>query len=321
MDSMGSNQVWTLVDPPKSVKPVAYKWVYKRKLGAKGEVIALKARLMEKGYTQRPRVDFEETYSPAAIAKSIQILLAITVWVSLLLEENRKSIVSKDLSMASNKLREVETHVLMKSYGVMISSRTSMSLVCIQEGDIKAWLSTHFSMKDIAIQEAVSKIDEELERMLDIPYASAIGSISAIGNIQYAVQCTRPDVGYALSVKSFVFKLNGRVVAWKSSKQATTTDSTTETKYIAVPEAAKEAVLMKNYIKDLGVVPCIAEPVIIFCDNNGTIAQAKKPRSHQRFKHILRRYHLLRVMVSKCDVRMDQVSSAENTVDPLTKPM
>ncbi|KAL0433457.1 UNVERIFIED_CONTAM: Retrovirus-related Pol polyprotein from transposon TNT 1-94 [Sesamum latifolium] len=40
------------------------------------------------------------------------------------------------------------------------------------------------------------KTDEELKRMSDIPYASAVGSI------QYAVQCTRPDIAYALSVTS-----------------------------------------------------------------------------------------------------------------------
>ncbi|KAL0378535.1 UNVERIFIED_CONTAM: hypothetical protein Sradi_3159000 [Sesamum radiatum] len=51
MDSMGSNQIWTLVDPPKGARPVGCKWVYKRKLGANGEVTAFKARLMAKGYT------------------------------------------------------------------------------------------------------------------------------------------------------------------------------------------------------------------------------------------------------------------------------
>ncbi|KAL0440110.1 UNVERIFIED_CONTAM: hypothetical protein Slati_2494000 [Sesamum latifolium] len=40
------------------------------------------------------------------------------------------------------------------------------------------------------------KTDEELKRMSNIPYASAVGSI------QYVVQCTRPDVAYALSVTS-----------------------------------------------------------------------------------------------------------------------
>ncbi|KAL0427567.1 UNVERIFIED_CONTAM: hypothetical protein Slati_2931500 [Sesamum latifolium] len=72
---------------------------------------------------------------------------------------------------------------------------------------------------------------------------------------------------------------------------------------------------MKNYIQELGVVPSIAEPVVIFSDNNGAKAQAKKSRSHHRSKYILRRYHLLREMVSRGDVGMNRVSSAY----PLTK--
>ncbi|KAL0445606.1 UNVERIFIED_CONTAM: Copia protein [Sesamum latifolium] len=80
MDSMGSNQVWTLVNPPKGVRPAGCKWVYKRKLGAEGEVTAFKARLVAKGYTQLPEVDFEETYSPVTMTKSIRILLAKAAW-------------------------------------------------------------------------------------------------------------------------------------------------------------------------------------------------------------------------------------------------
>ncbi|KAL0400059.1 UNVERIFIED_CONTAM: Secreted RxLR effector protein [Sesamum radiatum] len=70
----------------------------------------------------------------------------------------------------------------------------------------------------------------------------------------------------AKSQLGFVFKLSGGVVAWKSSKQDTTVDSTTEAEYITALEAAKEATWMKNYIQELGVVPSIAEPVVIFCD-------------------------------------------------------
>ncbi|KAL0300297.1 UNVERIFIED_CONTAM: hypothetical protein Sangu_3128600 [Sesamum angustifolium] len=44
----------------------------------------------------------------------------------------------------------------------------------------------------------------------------------------------------------FVFKLNGVVVARKSSKQATTANSTTKAENIATLEAAKEAVWMKK---------------------------------------------------------------------------
>ncbi|KAL0455315.1 UNVERIFIED_CONTAM: Retrovirus-related Pol polyprotein from transposon TNT 1-94 [Sesamum latifolium] len=169
------------------------------------------------------------------------------------------------------------------------------------------------------------KTDEELKRVLDVPYASAVGSI------QYAAQCTRPDVTYVLSVTSrdqscycdasfqldnddaksqsgFIFKINDGVVSWKSSKKDTTDDSTTEVEYIAASEAAKEVVWMKNYIQELGVVPSIAEPVVIFCYNNGAIAQAKGIEISSPSKHIFRQYHLLKEMVGRGDARMGRVN-------------
>ncbi|KAL2248417.1 UNVERIFIED_CONTAM: hypothetical protein Sindi_2694000 [Sesamum indicum] len=109
----------------------------------------------------------------------------------------------------------------------------------------------------------------------------------------------------AKSQSSFGIKLNGGVFTWKSSKQATTIDSTTEAKYIAASEATKEALWIKNYIQELGAVPSNTEALVIFCNNNGAIAQAKTQRSHHQCKHILRPCHLLREMVSKGDVRMD----------------
>ncbi|KAM0998333.1 hypothetical protein ACFX2C_008114 [Malus domestica] len=52
MDSMYQNQVWTLVDPPEGIVPVGNKWVFKRKIGADGNVETYKARLVAKGYRQ-----------------------------------------------------------------------------------------------------------------------------------------------------------------------------------------------------------------------------------------------------------------------------
>ena len=118
-----------------------------------------------------------------------------------------------------------------------------------------------------------------------------------------------------------MFCLNGGAVSWKSFKQDTVADSTTEAEYIAASEVAKEAVWMKKFIEELGVVPSIANPVDLYCDNNGAIAQAKEPRSHQRSKHILRRFHLIREIIARGDIKICRVDSDDNIADPLTKPL
>ncbi|KAK4383429.1 Copia protein [Sesamum angolense] len=64
LESMSSNKVWNLVDPPKGVKPVGCKWVYKRKFRVDREVSTFKARLVAKGYTQRLGANFEEPIRP-----------------------------------------------------------------------------------------------------------------------------------------------------------------------------------------------------------------------------------------------------------------
>jgi hypothetical protein len=123
------------------------------------------------------------------------------------------------------------------------------------------------------------------------------------------------------SQSGFVFCLNGGAVSWKSSKQETVADSTTEAEYIAASGAAKEAVWIRKFITELGVVPSIVDPIVLYCDNTGAIAQAKEPRSHQKSKHILRRFHLIREIVDRGDVKICKIPTEENVSDPLTKPL
>ena len=77
MESMDSNQVWKLVEPPANTKPIGCKWANKRKRGSNGKVETFKARLVAKGFTQKEGINYEETFSPVAMLKSIRILLSI----------------------------------------------------------------------------------------------------------------------------------------------------------------------------------------------------------------------------------------------------
>ncbi|KAK8619691.1 hypothetical protein V6N13_135973 [Hibiscus sabdariffa] len=481
MDSMSENQVWTLVEPPEGIKPIGCKWVFKKKTDMDGNVQTYKGRLVAKGFRQIHGIDYDETFSPVAMIKSIRILLAVaafhdyeiwqmdvkTAFLNGKLEEDvymtqpegfvapedarkvcklQRSIYGLKQASRSWNLRfneaiqefgfirnEDEPCVYKKFSGSIVSFLVLyVDDILIIGNDIptlqsiKTWLSSCFSMKDLGeaayilgvkiyrdrsrrllglsqstyidkvlkrfsmveskrgflpmrhgislSKEMCPSTPQERERMSQIPYASAIGSI------MYAMICTRPDLSYALSMTSryqanpgeghwtavknilkylrrtkdvflvyggeeelrikgytdasfqtdkddsrsqsgFVFCLNGGAVSWKSSKQDTVADSTTEAEYIAASEAAKEAVWIKKFITELGVIPSISDAVDLYCDNNGAIAQAKEPRSHQRSKHILRRFHLIREIIDRGDVEICKVNTDDNIADPLTKPL
>ena len=80
LESMYSNNVWTLLDLPQGVKPIGCKWVYKKKKGVDGKVETYNARLVEKSYNQKLGFDYEETFSPVAMIKSIRILISIATY-------------------------------------------------------------------------------------------------------------------------------------------------------------------------------------------------------------------------------------------------
>jgi hypothetical protein len=120
---------------------------------------------------------------------------------------------------------------------------------------------------------------------------------------------------------SFVFCVNGGAVSWKSFKQDTVADSTIETEYIVASKAAKEAIWIRNFISKLGVVPSASSPMDLYCDNSGTISQAKEPREHKRAKYVLRHYHLIRKIIGRVDVKVCKVHTDHNVADPLMKPL
>jgi hypothetical protein len=94
---------------------------------------------------------------------------------------------------------------------------------------------------------------------------------------------------------------------------------TTEAEYIAASEAAKQVVGIRNFVSELGVVPSASSPMDLYCDNSGAIAQANDPRAHKRTKHVLRRYHLIRKIIGRCDVKDCKVHMDHNIASLLMK--
>jgi hypothetical protein len=62
------------------VRPISYKWVFKKKIDKDGNVHIYNARLVAKGFKQIHGIDYDETFSPVVMLKSVRILLTIDAY-------------------------------------------------------------------------------------------------------------------------------------------------------------------------------------------------------------------------------------------------
>ena len=115
--------------------------------------------------------------------------------------------------------------------------------------------------------------------------------------------------------------MGGGAISWRSVKQSCIADSTMEAEYVATCEVAKEAIWLKKFLSNLGVLRMEQVPITLFCDNNGAVAQSKDPRNHKKGKHIERKYHIISDIVVRGDVVVAKIDNANNLADPFTKAL
>ena len=78
-NALKDNETFEIVKARHGIRPVGCRWVFKTKLKADGTIERYKARLVARGFSQRPGIDFFETFAPVARLESIRIILAIAV--------------------------------------------------------------------------------------------------------------------------------------------------------------------------------------------------------------------------------------------------
>jgi hypothetical protein len=80
IQSMHNNQGWNLVDPNNGVRPIGCKCVLMKKMDKDRNVHIYKARLVVKGFKQIHGINYDKTFSPVVMLKSVQILLTIAAY-------------------------------------------------------------------------------------------------------------------------------------------------------------------------------------------------------------------------------------------------
>ncbi|GJZ02339.1 retrotransposon protein, putative, ty1-copia subclass [Tanacetum coccineum] len=269
------------------------------------------AKLVAKGYTQTHRIDYEETFSLVAKIKSIRIMLAIAtfhdyeIWQMDVNTTFLNGKLTEDVFMAQPEGFENEKYF--KRFGFSRSEDESCIYVKVSRS-VEVFL--------------VLYVDDILLIGNDIP---ALQSVKDWLRKCFAMK-DLGDAAYILGIKIYRDRSKhqqnlGEAVTWKSSKQDTMADSTCESEYIAACEASKEAIWMKNFIGDLGVVPTVQDPIEILCDNESAVALTKEPKDHGKSKHIERKYHFVRSKVEEGHVIVKDIRSEDNPADPFTKAL
>ena len=105
-------------------------------------------------------------------------------------------------------------------------------------------------------------------------------------------------------------------ISWQSRLQKTVALSTTEAEYMAVVEAGKEIIWMKDFIGELGIQQ---KEYRLYYDSQSAIHLAKNTAYHSRTKHIQWRYHWIRERVEDQDFVLTKIHTEENGSVMLTK--
>ena len=74
-DALRRNGTWELVPRPLRAHVITGKWIFKNKFHADGTLERRKARWVVRGFSQRPGLDFDQTFSPVVKPATIRTVL------------------------------------------------------------------------------------------------------------------------------------------------------------------------------------------------------------------------------------------------------
>ena len=121
------------------------------------------------------------------------------------------------------------------------------------------------------------------------------------------------------SISAYVFRMGQGAILWKTKKQTSVALSSVEAEYMAMCQAAKEAVWLTGLLKDFGLD--LRSPLILLSDNQGALALTENPVFHPRSKHIAIQYHFTCELVQAGQLTIKYISTKAMVANALTKSL
>lgn len=164
---------------------------------------------------------------------------------------------------------------------------------------------------------------DEVKRVIKFLKATAanklrLGFTGDTALIGYADADYAEDRDTRKSNTGFVF-LFGGPISWACRKQTCVALSSTEAEVIALSEAAKECIWLRDVLRDFGVN--VQGPTIIHEDNQSCIKIFENEKFNLRTKHIDVKAHHIQDIMKKNVIDIVYCPSDNNIADLLTKPL
>ena len=112
--------------------------------------------------------------------------------------------------------------------------------------------------------------------------------------------------------------VNGCAIKWRTKRQATISNSTTEAELIALNALALDAEWLRLMFGDLKVPHT---GVLLLCDNQASERLAKNPIASDRTKHIEIKHRKIQEMVEHGKMEVEWVSTRAQLADLFTKQL
>ena len=113
--------------------------------------------------------------------------------------------------------------------------------------------------------------------------------------------------------------LGSTPISWKSGKRRTVARSSTEAEYKALADGTAEILWIRSLLTELRILSSTV--TTLWCDNLGATFLFANPVFHARTKHVEIDYHFVRDRVTKQEIQVRFISSKDQLVYVLTKPL
>jgi hypothetical protein len=114
--------------------------------------------------------------------------------------------------------------------------------------------------------------------------------------------------------------MGNNLISWRCKQQFTVARSSTEAEYKSLADTASELQWLQSILSEISLkIP--TPPPVLWCDNIRATYLTANPMFHARTKHIEIDFHYVHDQVQRKQLTVQFISTKDQLVDSLTKPV